>query len=128
MLWIPKVITYDTYMERIKSTEQYPRPEVIHELALTALDMTIMSIPMQNKSEWEDHAVCAQADPDLWFPDGEWESADVTHAKQICSGCPVMSQCLEFALTYPQAGIWGGTTESERRRMYRTSIHLSNRG
>jgi len=36
----------------------------------------------------------------------------------ICTRCPVRVKCLEFALATQQAyGIWGGTSEEERRRI-----------
>ena len=39
-------------------------------------------------------------------------------AKEICAVCPVNPECLEFALaTNQEAGVWGGTTEEERRKL-----------
>lgn len=43
-------------------------------------------------------------------------------AKTLCSQCPYKTACLEFALKSPQMGIWGGTNESERKRMVRQKI------
>lgn len=61
---------------------------------------------------------CVGKDADLWFPDRSHSLAQVEEAKAICSGCPVRSACLEFALDSRQAyGIWGGKTPTERRRM-----------
>jgi WhiB family redox-sensing transcriptional regulator len=56
-----------------------------------------------------------------WFPDGEGEGEPARRARQVCAGCPVRAECLELALSMPQrpAGIWGGTTERERRDMRR---------
>src|SRR5690606_9161462 len=44
----------------------------------------------------------------------------VTAAKAVCATCPVMSECLEYALAEQvQHGIWGGTTAEERTRIRR---------
>ena len=41
---------------------------------------------------------------------------EVTRAKEVCAACLVRRQCLQFALATRQAhGVWGGTTEEERR-------------
>jgi WhiB family redox-sensing transcriptional regulator len=69
---------------------------------------------------WRDHAACRDADPELFFPDGDIRSAraQVKRAKLICRGCPVSATCLSWALADGQeAGIWGGLTEDERRRL-----------
>ena len=71
---------------------------------------------------WHDQAACRDADPDLFFPDGDIRSvrAQVKAAKLICRSCPVRTVCLSWALTSGQAhGIWGGLTEDERRRLHR---------
>ena len=69
--------------------------------------------------DWRD-AACRDADPELFFPDGDTRSAraQVKMAKLICRGCPVSATCLSWALDSNQeAGIWGGLTEDERRRL-----------
>lgn len=65
---------------------------------------------------WMDQAACASHnDPDLWFPErGEGDREQ--EALGICGGCQVRPACLADVLSLPaQPGIWGGTTESERR-------------
>ena len=66
-------------------------------------------------------AACRDADPELFFPDGDTRSARarVKLAKLICRGCPVSATCLSWALASGQAGIWGGLTEDERHRLLR---------
>ncbi|MDX2592539.1 MULTISPECIES: WhiB family transcriptional regulator [Streptomyces] len=74
---------------------------------------------MQN---WRDHAACRQEDPDLFFPIGTTGPAQVQaqQAKKVCGHCPVREQCLDWALDTGQSiGIWGGTTETERRALRR---------
>jgi WhiB family redox-sensing transcriptional regulator len=72
--------------------------------------------------DWRADAACRNADPELFFPDGDVRSAraQVKTAKLICRGCPVSATCLSWALASGQeAGIWGGLTEEERRRLHR---------
>lgn len=60
---------------------------------------------------------CRGADPDLFFP-AQGESLDP--AKQICAECVVRDECLEYALEQRERfGVWGGTSERERRRLRR---------
>jgi hypothetical protein len=64
--------------------------------------------------EWQEDGLCRQVDPDGLFVKG----AAQTEAKKICSGCPVISECLDYALDNDiQHGVWGGMTEYERRKL-----------
>jgi WhiB family redox-sensing transcriptional regulator len=69
---------------------------------------------------WRSGALCAQVDPDLFFPD---QGGHPVAAKQICEQCPVKQECLLDALSLPPSldsyGVRGGTTESERRKLRR---------
>ena len=76
----------------------------------------------ERRTDWLGHAACWDADPELFFPDGDMRAArqQVEAAKKVCRGCPVRGTCLSWALdTEQEAGIWGGTTEEERRRLVR---------
>jgi WhiB family transcriptional regulator, redox-sensing transcriptional regulator len=68
---------------------------------------------------WWQAAACRTADPDIFFPvsaHGPGQD-DITRAKAVCARCPVRRRCLQFALaTHQVHGVWGGTTEEERRR------------
>lgn len=66
---------------------------------------------------WMDQAVCREVGTVVFFPDAAEPreiTADVANAKNICMGCPVIDDCLEFGL-FEDFGIWGGTTRTERR-------------
>lgn len=58
-----------------------------------------------------DHALCRSFDSDLWFSAAPHERAE---AKQVCRACPVVDDCLTFALQHPYEGVWGGCDEHER--------------
>ncbi len=63
-------------------------------------------------------ALCAQTDPELFFPEGGGSSAQ---AKQICGVCPVKDDCLMEALVNNyEDGIWGGLAPRERRELRRS--------
>lgn len=81
----------------------YPTPDGLIELVLPA------------QPEWVRDALCAQTDPDLFFPD---KGGTTKPAKQICARCPVAEQCLADALErHDRYGIWGGLSERDRRRI-----------
>lgn len=67
--------------------------------------------------EWVDEALCAQSDPEQWFPEkGESTRA----AKAVCAMCPAIAACLETALENDeQHGVWGGLSPQERRELKR---------
>jgi WhiB family redox-sensing transcriptional regulator len=80
--------------------------------------VTALAIP----GPWAERALCAQADPDAWFPEkGQRDLAKT--ATRICRACPVRAQCLDYALSGADTwagiatGIWGGTTPQERDRL-----------
>jgi WhiB family redox-sensing transcriptional regulator len=66
---------------------------------------------------WQDDALCAQTDPESFFPE---RGASTRQAKETCMACEVRSECLEYALTHGEPhGVWGGLSERERRRLKR---------
>ena len=70
--------------------------------------------------DWVDQAACAGVDPDLFFPD---RGASLADARRVCAGCPVRAECLEYALEAGEKfGVWGGTSEKERRAMRRQRL------
>jgi len=70
-----------------------------------------------NPLAWQTDALCAQTDPEAFFPEKGGSTRD---AKKICTTCEVKAQCLEYALQNDERfGIWGGLSERERRRLRR---------
>ena len=62
--------------------------------------------------DWAQSALCAQVDPELFFPG---KSHNGNAAKKICGMCDVRIECLQFAIeTDQRGGIWGGMTEHTR--------------
>jgi WhiB family transcriptional regulator, redox-sensing transcriptional regulator len=66
---------------------------------------------------WQDRALCAQTDPEAFFPE---KGGSTREAKKVCRGCEVRAECLGYALEHDERfGIWGGLSERERRRLKR---------
>jgi WhiB family redox-sensing transcriptional regulator len=66
---------------------------------------------------WQDTALCAQTDPEAFFPE---KGGSTREAKKVCRSCDVRTECLEYALEHDERfGIWGGLSERERRRLKR---------
>ena len=64
---------------------------------------------------WVGEALCAQTDPEAFFPEKGAKNAE---AKAVCDLCPVAAECLTYALDNNERfGIWGGLSERERRRL-----------
>jgi len=75
---------------------------------------------MEGDEQWQERALCAQTDPEAFFPE---KGGSTREAKRICLGCEVRGECLEYALANDERfGIWGGLSERERRRLKRGII------
>ena len=69
---------------------------------------------------WQDRALCAQTDPEAFFPE---KGGSTREAKLVCRSCEVRTECLEYALEHDERfGIWGGLSERERRRLKRAAV------
>ncbi|MHA7144041.1 WhiB family transcriptional regulator [Arthrobacter sp. TmT3-37] len=69
---------------------------------------------------WQADALCAQTDPEAFFPEKGGSTRD---AKKVCGACMVKSECLEYALENDERfGIWGGLSERERRRLRKRAV------
>lgn len=68
---------------------------------------------------WQESAQCKGADSSLF--EGKSKKREF---KKYCNACPVKPECLEYALIYNMSGVWGGTTDEERRRVSRIKIQL----
>ena len=75
---------------------------------------------------WQRQANCMGVDPDLFFPE---RGASTREAKEVCRGCVVRAECLEYALVNSEKfGICGGLSERERRRIRRARNLAGRRG
>ena len=65
---------------------------------------------------WTPEAECKDiAEPEVFFETDIRSNRTVL--KKICDTCPVLTECLNYALTHDEHGWWGGTSRAERRRL-----------
>ncbi len=81
-----------------------------------------MSIKLE--SQWQQNAACRGPNQIIFFPPPRLERRSEKRqreqrAKEICQACSVQQSCLKYALEIrEQHGIWGGSTENERRELW----------
>ena len=79
------------------------------------MDSTPKSTACENSTEWMSRGNCRNFPPATFFPS---DGAGVERARAICADCPVINECLEYALTeHIDHGVWGGCSERGRRRI-----------
>lgn len=62
------------------------------------------------------HGACVRhPHPDWWFPERGQDDAD--KALRVCASCPLRFMCREYALTWHEEGVWGGTTDCDREEL-----------
>ncbi len=89
----------------------------MHEITL--LSMLDSADPTEHDS-WQERALCAQTDPEAFFPE---KGGSTREAKKVCVGCEVTAECLEYALEHDERfGIWGGLSERERRKLKKRAV------
>lgn len=72
--------------------------------------MTGIAVPALTK-----RALCADTDPELFFPDDRGGGVTGGEAKKVCARCPARDECLVWALaTNQRFGIWGGKSPEQR--------------
>lgn len=77
----------------------------------------IFSLPALGEKPWATYAACRDGSGMTFFPQTKREEAA---AIAICNTCAVREECLDHAIaTNERFGIWGGTTEKQRRELAR---------
>lgn len=97
---------------------ELPRPSVNNPYAFPSDPTpTPRDTDDHNPLSWQADALCAQTDPEAFFPEKGGSTRD---AKRICASCDVRDRCLSYALQNDERfGIWGGLSERERRKIKR---------
>jgi WhiB family transcriptional regulator, redox-sensing transcriptional regulator len=94
----------------------------VHELMGIAVGRGLAGPDEEPPSEleWQERALCAQTDPEAFFPE---KGGSTREAKRVCLSCEVRVECLEYALANDERfGIWGGLSERERRRVKKRAV------
>lgn len=76
---------------------------------------------IRGDTSWMTRGACITVDPDVFFPDRTSRRPDIdAEALAICAACPVRVSCLRYAIDGEEKhGIWGGSTEKDRRKFRR---------
>jgi WhiB family transcriptional regulator, redox-sensing transcriptional regulator len=86
---------------------------------IVPLALVVVRLEDTGDLDWRDRALCAQTDPEAFFPE---RGGSVREAKRVCRSCEVRAECLEYALENDERfGVYGGLSERERRRLKRGS-------
>jgi hypothetical protein len=107
-------------------TNRIRPPRAIEVLAARNDPRLLAAREANPDSEWRDRAACRGLDAfsEVFFPR---PNADPGPALAWCGPCPVRAECLAWALLHRAAdGVWGGTTEEERRAMAVAWRQLNN--
>lgn len=81
-----------------------------------------------NPESWQHRAACRGPQSAVFFPPPQFERKRdrlerERRAKAICATCPVVTECLEYALTIKEPhGIWGGLNEAERKELQTAGV------
>lgn len=73
-----------------------------------------LAVAAAEAPDWHRDALCAQADPEAFFPE---KGGSPREAKQVCRRCPVREQCLTDAIAHDERfGVWGGIGTRQQRQ------------
>lgn len=104
-------------MDEMDRADAHGRGDVGVHPTVPGNDAFVALLGEPDVQEWQERALCAQTDPEAFFPE---KGGSTREAKRICASCEVRSECLEYALAHDERfGIWGGLSERERRRIKR---------
>ncbi len=106
----------------LPDVQEDARPEFAptRQPAWTGLPMAPGNVDDESELSWQADALCAQTDPEAFFPEKGGSTRD---AKKVCGGCTVKSRCLEYALENDERfGIWGGLSERDRRKVRKRAV------
>ena len=93
----------------------------MHELlTMAGAELSIIDGEIPEELSWQERALCAQTDPEAFFPE---KGGSTREAKRVCMACEVRAECLDYALAHDERfGIWGGLSERERRRVKKQAV------
>ncbi len=109
----------------VVSTREFVSPPGFEQFEEVAKRVAGRPVDPDPDLSWRSVAACRDTSPELFFPIGTTGQAvdQIEAAKVVCMGCPSQEPCLEFALaTNQDSGVWGATSEEDRRHLRRTYI------
>lgn len=130
------ILSTETEMENWNNTSLQAVPDQIPKTEHILLDKKVMMLTKatleqlvsiesassnneNNPLSWQDDALCAQTDPEAFFPD---RNDSTKNARKVCTKCIVTAECLFYALSNDEEfGIWGGLSRKERDSLEKRS-------
>lgn len=114
-----KVVGVVAVQSNTTATQHYEPANIPQGSIIRATQLPIGMIQVDSQYlPWMNDALCAQTDPELFFPQ---KGGSTRGAKKVCGECDVREQCLGYALASDERfGIWGGKSERERRKLKKT--------
>jgi len=83
----------------------------------TALADSPYQLPTIPREDWIQDAACVGTDPEAFFPEHNTYDRSAA-ALKVCAGCPVVRDCLAYALAHGEEfGVWGGLSAVQRKRL-----------
>jgi WhiB family redox-sensing transcriptional regulator len=74
--------------------------------------------PLITPEPWQEDALCAETDPEAFFPEKGGGGNNLAAARAVCAACTVAADCLDYAIRNGERfGVWGGLTDRQRRRI-----------
>lgn len=104
---------------RIGRREEWAGGLSPNDLAFAMGQTVDIGMSVSRTLDWQRHAACS-IDPstaDTFFPLGR----PLKSVKEMCQHCPVVAECLAYAMDAELEGIWGGTTTKDREAMRHAS-------
>jgi len=102
-----------------EAAAEMTRRDAVTILAADFIKRTaIYDVDSDRELAWQDRALCAETDPEIFFPE---KGGTTAPAKKVCRSCDVRAECLEYALDHDEGfGVFGGFSERERRQFQRS--------
>ena len=66
---------------------------------------------------FENSTNCTGTNPDAFFTEDGGTYRDILLLRRICSNCPAVHECLDYALRHEVMGYWGNTNEYQRSKL-----------
>ena len=108
-------------MCRAAATEYHRQRRAV--AAQIARKVASSHMPHEGPTGWMDGAACRNADTRQFFPArGSGNHTDWAIAASICATCNVSAECLAYALRNRCVGVWGGTTDEQRKGMAKPCV------
>jgi hypothetical protein len=87
--------------------------------------MDILERVQRPRNQWSVESKCASLTPKqayllFWeLPKGRPKDNPTREPayKKFCLSCPVMYECLNFAVVHDEFGVWGGSTRTQREKL-----------